>query len=79
MAVFIYFESANTKAQVDIDLNHGGQSMALPQAQETVPVPYPTQNLLPETLAQNYSPVAIILATCALVTAIGKALRPPHS
>ena len=24
---------------------------------------------------QNYSPVAIILATCALVTAIGKALQ----
>lgn len=79
MAVFIYFEHLNSEAQLEINWNATSDKPlgeSLPVIEEISPVTPTQPNQAPEHLAGDYSPVAIILATCALVTAIGKALRP---
>jgi hypothetical protein len=44
----------------------------VPAPTEGIPAPLPVG----DSYAQAYSPVAVILATCALVTAIGRVLSP---
>ena len=80
MAFSLYLKHLNTEAYLEVDSQHGSveQSPAIPQAEieETIAVS-PLQPMPEvESPAQGYSPVGIILATCVLVTAIGRALKP---
>ena len=79
MAFSFYVKHLNTEAHLEVVSQDGSgeQFPELPQAEteETIAVS-PTQPMTEfESPAQGYSPVGIILATCALVTAIGRALK----
>lgn len=84
MTISIYFKHMNTEAQLEVGSTH--QDAAQPQTAPALP-PSETEETIavspnqpPQPMvdgqAQYYSPVGIILATCALVTAIGRALKP---
>lgn len=82
MAVFIYFQHQNIQAQLAISSAEPGAEQsptlpALPQTdtQETASIPLDQPVPVANSQAHYYSPVSIILAACALVTAIGRALK----
>ena len=83
MVFSIYVQHSNTQAQLDVnlaanevELSPAASDLSQTDTQETIEVPQAPPMPVADSQAQYYSPVSIILATCALVTAIGRALRP---
>lgn len=79
MSFSLYVKHLDTEAHLEVGSRDGSgeQSPAISQAktEETIAVSPLQPMTAVESPAQGYSPVGIILATCALVTAIGRALK----
>ena len=79
MTIFIRIEYLNTKARLEILEDAEGTSTdtdLLQEIEEVAVMPSPQPSISSEGIAEYCNPVAIILATCALVTSIGRVLRP---
>ena len=75
MAIFVRIEYLDTKAQINIDWHAEEMPSTATIIETEMPIPSTAATPVPTQLAESYNPVAIILAICALITAVSKAIH----